>query len=308
MKYKILAFYLFIPIEDPVREMERQLEFLKARDVTSRIYLSEEGMNGQMCARADHAEEYIGWMREDERFNKIDFKVQPYHEHVFPRLTIKVRKQLVALDTKVDISLTGTHVSPQKWKEMMDLRDDDTFLLDVRNDYEWEIGHFEGAELPTLETFRGFREYAEKLAQEKDNEKTKVMMYCTGGIRCEIYSALLKEKGFKQVYQLEGGVVKYGEEVGGDHWLGKLFVFDDRLAVPLEEGGEPISVCCHCKDASDVYYNCANMDCNELFLSCPPCAEKMKGCCCISCQSAPRLRPFSGVPKPFRRAHLLDKV
>jgi UPF0176 protein len=133
------------------------------------------------------------------------------------------------------------------------------------------------------------------------------MMYCTAGIRCELYSALLKEKGFKKVYQLDGGVMKYGKEVGKDLWKGKLFVFDDRLSVPIDgKSDEVISICSECKKPSDVYYNCANMDCNALFLSCPECAEKRKGCCCAVCQRAERVRPFNGLSKPFRRAHLLD--
>ena len=129
-------------------------------------------------------------------------------------------------------------------------------------------------------------------------------MYCTGGIRCEVYSALLKKEGFEEVYQLEGGIIQYGLDEGTHHWKGKLFVFDDRLAVPLcDDASEVISRCRHCQETSDLYFNCANMDCNELFIACPSCADKLQGCCSSPCQTAPRVRPYqkSERPKPFRR-------
>jgi UPF0176 protein len=158
--------------------------------------------------------------------------------------------------------------------------------------------------------FRKFPEYAKELKETKDPKTTKVMMYCTGGIRCELYSALLKKEGFENVYQLQGGVIKYGLEQGAEGWLGKLFVFDDRLSVPISDKEEApiIAVCGHCSAKVETYYNCANMDCNEFFLSCPTCAEIFQGCCCKECQTAPRLRPFErGVrPKPFRRKHLMN--
>ncbi len=135
------------------------------------------------------------------------------------------------------------------------------------------------------------------------------MMYCTGGIRCELFSALLKKQGFENVYQLDGGIINYGLTEGAEHWQGKLFVFDDRMAVPIseEQECEVISRCHHCQALSDIYYNCSNMDCNALFLCCSECAERYAGCCCGACQTAPRLRAYEKGerPKPFRRAHLL---
>lgn len=305
--YLILAYYLFVAIENPDEEVAKHHAFFAPRDLKGRIYISNDGINGQMSGLVKDVQEYMQWLKTDPRFQDVEFKIHSYHEHVFPKATIKFRKQLVALDRMPDLSHGGLHVSPQEWKKMLEERDEETLLLDVRNDYEWEIGHFEGADLPPLEMFREFPAFAEKLKKERDPKKTKVMMYCTGGIRCELYSALLKEEGFEQVYQLQGGVIKYGQEMGGEHWKGKLFVFDDRLAVPLDENQEveTISRCRHCDVPSDTYYNCANMDCNELFLCCPTCAEKQLGCCREACQQAPRLRPFekSATPKPFRKSY-----
>ncbi len=130
-------------------------------------------------------------------------------------------------------------------------------------------------------------------------------MYCTGGIRCELFSALIKQEGFEKVFQLHGGVVNYGKEEGNDFWRGKLFVFDDRLAVSIgnQYSKEIISNCQLCNIPSDTYYNCANMDCNELFIYCPSCAEKTLGCCSKSCEQSSRRRPFdtNQRPKPFKK-------
>jgi UPF0176 protein len=310
-KYFVIAFYLFTPIADPHAEVAKHQAFFKERDIKSRIYISHDGINAQMSALEDHAIEYMEWMKLDDRFKDIDFKIHVHHEQVFPRATVKFRKQLVALDHNANPHKGGEHIAPAQWKEMLE-KEKNILLLDVRNDYEWKIGRFEGAVKPKLDMFRKFPEYARKLKEEYDLKNTKVMMYCTGGIRCELYSALMKDEGFENVYQLNGGVIRYGLEQGEDLWEGKLFVFDDRLAIPLKENSQakPISECHFCKTPSDRYYNCASMDCNNLFLSCPECAEKMKGCCCTACQSGSRMRVFNkdAEPKPFKRKHLCEIV
>ncbi len=305
MNYYVLAYYHFVQVDDPEKLVAAHHAFFEGRDVTCRIYISREGINGQFSAYVSDAEAYMNWLKEDERFKEIEFKVHHYHENVFPKICVKVREQLVAMDEPVDMSLTGEHLSSEKWKEMLQEKDEDTILIDVRNDYEWKVGHFEGAELPTLEQFREFPKYARDLKDKKDPDKTKVMMYCTGGIRCELYSALLKKVGFKNVFQLEGGVIKYGLKEGSDHWKGKLFVFDDRMAVPLSDSAETISQCHKCTTLSDIYYNCANVDCNELFTCCPDCADKFQGCCSVACQQSPRRRLYEKTarPKPFRKKH-----
>lgn len=304
--YYVLAFYIFTPIEDPEDEVRKHKEFFHSRAITSRIYISKQGINAQMSAYKTDAEEYMVWMRQDPRFASIDFKIHEYHEQVFPRATVKVRKELVALGHNADPHKGGEHLSSARWKQM--LEEEDVLLLDVRNDYEWKIGHFEGAIKPPLDIFKKFPAYIQALKQTHSPQNTKVLMYCTGGIRCELYSALMKEEGFAHVYQLEGGVIKYGLQEGEDKWRGKLFVFDDRMAISIakDKQSAPISECAHCGTASDTYYNCANMDCNELFLACPSCANKLQACCCQECMSSPKLRLYEeGVsPKPFRRKHL----
>ncbi len=306
MSYLALAFYEFVSIENPHLEVKKHKKFFKNREITCRIYLSEEGVNGQLSGSAEDVDAYIEWIKADPRFESTHFKLGTVSENIFPRVSVKYRKELVALSCEIEASEGGEHVDPKRWKEM--LESGDYLVLDVRNEYESEIGHFEGAVRPSLKTFREFPKFAEKLAAEKSPKETPVMMYCTGGIRCEVYSKVLKDKGFNQVYQLNGGVINYGHEVGKDHWRGKLFVFDDRLAIEIDgDPSEPIAQCHHCGCSSDTQYNCANMDCNHLFVSCSVCTEKELGCCSTKCMRAPRRRPYQreNGNKPFRKKHLL---
>lgn len=307
MSYYALAYYIFTEIEYPQREVKSHKRFFNDRDVSCRIYISEQGINGQMSGSQVDCEAYMQWLHSDARFSAVHFKIHEIQENIFPRVTVKYRKELVAMGESVDLSNRGAYVSPEQWKEMLESKE--YLLLDVRNDYETKIGHFEGSVCPPLETFKEFPKYADELASKVDPKKTKVMMCCTGGIRCEVYSAVLKKRGFDEVYQLQGGIINYGEKVGSEHWKGSLFVFDDRLATPIDgKPSQPISQCKFCSVPCDTYHNCANMDCNELFLCCPSCIEKQKGACCSSCQQAPRLRPFNPKQgnKPFRKKHLLE--
>ncbi|GAB4236251.1 MAG: rhodanese-related sulfurtransferase [Chlamydiales bacterium] len=302
--HRILAFYLFTTIKNPQEEVSLHKSFCEKRNIKGRIYISEEGINGQMSGTVQDAESYMEWLQCRDPFQSIEFKIDPYHEQAFEKLIIKYREQLVALDQKVDLSLTGTHLEPEAWKEMLE-KEDKHLLIDVRNDYEWKVGKFENAETPACSTFREFRTYAQELKNRIDPSETPVMMYCTGGIRCEVYSALLKEYGFKNVYQLKGGIINYGKKVGAKHWLGKLFVFDDRMTTPIsdQESTPVIGKCHRCQQPSESYYNCANMDCNHLFLSCDSCLKELSGCCKEECLQAPRVRPFyeQNPHKPFRK-------
>lgn len=303
--YHVLAYYQFHPIVDARAEVAAHKEFLSGCDATGRIYISEEGINGQLCCAAQDTPKYAEWMHSRAPFQNLEFKIHHWHEHAFPRLVIKYRKYLVGRETTPDLTKQGVHLSPKEWKEKLD-QENRPLLLDVRNDYEWKVGHFEGAERPACETYREFESYADTLKEKCDPKTQPVMMCCTGGIRCEIFSALLREKGFAEVYQLQGGIIKYGLEVGSSHWLGKLFVFDDRLTVPISEEKAPvIGKCRHCDTSIEDYYNCANTDCNDLFLCCKECLVKFGGCCQKSCQEAPRVRPYhhQDPHKPFRRAH-----
>ena len=278
--YQALAYYSCQTIDHPHEEVARHKKYLSELEVACRIYISEQGINGQMSASSEAAEQYIEWMRSREEFAHIHFKLTGAYEQLFPRKTVKYRKQLVAIDLPVDFTERGEYLSPEEWKEFLDTTPKENFrLIDVRNEYEWRVGHFVGSTLPQCNTFREFAQYVEELKASTDLE-TPILTACTGGIRCEFYTPILKKAGFKNVYQLHGGIIHYGQTVGNDHWLGKLFVFDDRMTVPLAEGAtEVIGSCHHCQGAIESYYNCANMDCNELFLCCHGCLRGFDGCC-----------------------------
>ncbi len=302
-KYLVYSYYSFAPIQDPKEEVILQKSMCQKWNLLGRMYISEEGINAQMSGKEQDALAYMEWMRSREQTKNLPFKIQEYHEHAFPKCIVKYRKQLVALDKSVDLSKRGEYLSPAQWREKLE-SEKDYILIDVRNDYEWEVGRFAGAELPNCSTFREFQEYANSLKERADPTKTEVLMYCTGGIRCELFSSLLKESGFERLFQLEGGVINYGEKEGSRHWLGKLFVFDDRMTVPISpEETEVIGKCSCCGAPTDMYYNCANMDCNTLFLSCISCLQEKKGCCKKECTEGARIRPYHHQQphKPFRK-------
>lgn len=304
MNYLVIAYYIFTPIEDPILEIKKHKVFCKNRDMRGRIYISEEGINAQLSGAKEDAKAYMEWLKLDERFKGIEFKLHYDTRNVFSKMTIKYRKQIVALDASCDVKNTGEHLSAKEWNRMLDERDEDTVLIDVRNDYEWKVGHFKGAELPRLKTFRQFPKYASELKKKRDPKKTKVMMYCTGGIRCELFSAYMKEQGFENVYQLDGGVIKYGLSQEARHWKGQLFVFDDRMVVPIAQGEkEVISHCHYCNQTAEHYYNCANMDCNDLIIACPECFKEHQGCCSGVCREKGRIRPITEkeINTPFRK-------
>ncbi|MCK4935054.1 MAG: rhodanese domain-containing protein, partial [Simkaniaceae bacterium] len=263
-----------------------------------------------MSIHESQSADFFLWMQSFPFFAKTDIKIHEYSEHPFAKLTIKWRKQLVALDLDVDFQKKGKYLTPKEWAAILESRDENTVVVDVRNGCEWDVGHFEGSKRPDYASFREFPKYIAELKKKYDPDKTKFLMFCTGGIRCEFFSPMMIEAGLKNIYQLKGGVIKYGLEQGAKYWKGNLFVFDDRLVVPIsEEKTDVISHCHFCDEKIDTYYNCANMDCNDLFLSCPSCIEKKQGCCSDICQEMPVRRAFSKAekPKPFRKLPFEEK-
>ena len=307
MSYHVLAFYCITPLDNPHELIKEHVALFKTLDIKSRIYISEDGINGQMSASPEASIIYQNWLKTFAPFKEIEFKIHQHNQHPFPRQIVKYRKKLVAIDCPIDFGLKAAHISTRDWKEMLESRDENTLVIDVRNRYESKVGYFEGSELPQVDTFREFAAYTEVLKAKTNLENTKVYMCCTGGIRCELFSAHMKKEGFKNVAQLDGGIIKYGLEQGNKHFKGKLYVFDDRMVVPISnDPTETVGECQFCKLPSDNYYNCANTDCNNLFLSCTHCIEKEIGCCQEDCKGAPRLRIFdkNHGAKPFKKAYL----
>lgn len=303
--YLVYAFYHFTEIEEPSAFAKKWQKELDAFDVKGRIYIHQDGVNATCSIAKEKKSSFEAWLKNQKGFADVFLKIHSWDCHTFARLNVRTRPNLVAMNKKCDLTKRAEHVSPKKWKELLQRKD--ILHLDVRNQFEYELGHFEGAIAPDCKTFKEYSEKIEQLAKEHDPKTTEVMMSCTGGIRCEIYSPLLKEAGFEKIYQLDGGVINYGLQEGSEHWKGKLFVFDDRMSIDIsEDPADPIAPCHHCeKTTCDNVYNCANMDCNYLFFCCDQCLQKHQGCCCNQCAASPHARPLEDQKphRPFRRGY-----
>lgn len=301
--YEVILYYKFNRIDNPEKFCERHKAFCKELGIKGRIYISGEGINGTVGGTPEQLETYKKTLTSIEGFEEIDFKKDTSDYIPFAKLVCKTRDELVALHKDgVDPAEGGKYLEPHEWKQVME-SDDDYVIIDVRNDYESRIGHFEGAVTPDVENFYEFPGWLEKFETEVDKDK-KVLMYCTGGIRCEKFSVLMKKKGWHDVNQLHGGILRYAKEEGGDHYKGKCFVFDDRLVVPVNEDDmEPIARCEITGKPADTYINCANMECNKLFVCSEEGARKMDGCCSEECRQSDYTRPFDpeNAFRPFRK-------
>lgn len=302
--YRFISFYAFADIDTPDALRDAQRALCEELGVLGRIYIADEGINGTAAGTTDAIASYCAKTREVPGFENIDFKVEAVDRIPFGSLRVRTRPHLVNLGEGNNVdphTEGGGRLSPEQWKAFLD-SDQKFTLLDVRNDYEAQIGHFEGAEIPPYEFFYDFPKWADEL--DLDPEEP-VLMYCTGGIRCEKFSGLLKRRGHKNVYQLDGGILSYASKVGGEHYVGDVFVFDDRMSVDIGGGPTP-GRCKHCGEATSRMLNCANVDCHELHVSCDDCVRTMKACCTTACQTAPRVRTFDAEEhlfRPWRRLH-----
>ena len=303
MKYEVILYYYFHPIEVPDQFCRDHKEFMKELGLKGRVYVSSEGINGTLAGTVDQISEYKRFLTGIDGFEKTEFKSDLEEEIPFARLTCKVREEIVAIHhAGLDPSEGGNYLAPNEWRQVLENRDD-FVMIDVRNNYESRIGHFKGAIKPDVENFYDFPKWLDEVENEIPKEK-KVLMYCTGGIRCEKFSVLMKKKGWEDVNQLHGGILKYAKEEGGEHFEGKCFVFDDRLVVPVNKDNlSPVARCEITGKPADSYINCANMECNKLFICSEEGAELMEGCCSEECKSNEFRRPFDpdNAFKPFRK-------
>lgn len=308
MKNTILLYYKFHKISDPQCFRDQHQEFCLKQSLKGRVYIAHEGINGTVAGDVSATENYKKYLRSQPGFEDIEFKEEACDVIPFAKLKIKVRPHILNMGFKPDEDVdpsekTGKHLFPHEWRKVLE-SDEEYILLDIRNNYESQIGHFQGAVCPDLNGFTEFPKWVAEIEKYKDQ---KVLMYCTGGIRCEKFSSLLLEKGFKDVNQLHGGILNYLKEEGGEHFDGRCFVFDDRLVTDMKPGKEPISTCSICHKKEDRYVNCANMECNKLFIICDECAEKHSVCCSDICEKAEWRRPFrkDSFRIPFRAKGLV---
>lgn len=288
----ILLYYCYTHIEDPEAFREEHHLFCLEKNLLGRIIIAEEGINGTVSGLKEDCEAYMAHLKQDERFQDIDFKIEMHDKHAFQKLHVRVKPEIVHSSLK-DLhpkNKTGIHLPPSEFKKMKD--EEDVVILDVRSNYEHNVGKFKNAITLDIENFRDFPSKVEEL---KDLKKKKVITYCTGGIKCEKASAYLLEQGFENVYQLHGGIIKYGIEEGGEDFEGKCYVFDNRIVADINKVNPTvISRCYVCKEPSDRMVNCANFDCNAHIPMCEDCGWKMDGACSDACKDHPEKRPYDG--------------
>mmetsp|Transcript_17607 Transcript_17607/g.49216 ORF Transcript_17607/g.49216 Transcript_17607/m.49216 type:complete len:493 (-) Transcript_17607:279-1757(-) len=338
-QFCVVNFYHLVDLSTPEVEVERHKRFMEEAglNLKGRVYLSFQGVNAQYSGPRSDAVAYLEWLQEQSGFQDIRCHMWDVEGHQYPKLRIKFRRSLIQLagGTETlpitDSSSRATPLKPSEWRQMLAEGAGGArrpLLLDVRNNYEWDAGHFKGSARPSEENFcetpatscdgsgsdsdsgeapadAGERGPLPTPLADADRD-TPVMMYCTGGIRCDIYSTYLRQQGFKKLYTLEGGIANYLKQEGTAEWDGSLFVFDDRLAIGPTADGElkaatetyngellPAAVPCQlCGTAQAVlpHHNCANVLCNKLFIACKECRQRCDTCCCMTCTKAPRLR------------------
>jgi len=281
-----LSFYRYVILEN-VNEMRDMLykEF-EAFQVFGRIYVAREGINAQISVPTHNFEKFISQLYSHPEFANVDLKIAVEDDgKSFYKLIVRVRSKIVAdglADDTFDVTNVGNHLNAKEFNEAM--QQPETIVVDLRNHYESEVGHFKGAILPDADTFRDELPMVVNLL--KDQKDKKILLYCTGGIRCEKASAYLKHEGFEDVNQLNGGIIHYARQVKAEglesKFIGKNFVFDDRMGERITE--EIISTCHQCGEPCDTHVNCANDDCHLLFIQCDKCAAKMNGCCTPTCK------------------------
>ncbi|SES97659.1 UPF0176 protein [Oceanobacillus limi] len=290
--YRVLLYYHYTDIEDPETFATEHLKFCKDIELKGRILVAKEGINGTVSGTVENTNKYMEAMRNDPHFDGIIFKVDEHDGHAFKKMHVRPRKELVTLrlDEEEDVSpqeLTGEKLSPKEWYEEM--QREDTVVIDTRNDYEYELGHFRGAINPDIKTFRDLPDWVRE--NKHLIEGKKVLMYCTGGIRCEKFTGWMIKEGFEDVAQLHGGIVTYGKdpEVQGELWDGQCYVFDERISVPVNQK-EHVVVGKDYFDgkACERFVNCANPECNKQILCSEENEHKYMRGCTHECRVSPR--------------------
>lgn len=277
---KVILYYKFVPVHDPKLAMLWQRELCIRLGLKGRIIISKHGINGTLGGDIENLRQYKREMNASEVFRGITYKWSDGTGEEFPRLSVKVKKELVAFEAPDEVVVDekgvvggGKHLKPEALHKLIEEKGDDVVFFDGRNAYEAQVGKFKDAVVPNTETTRDFIRELE--SDKYDDIKDKpVVTYCTGGIRCEALSVLMKNRGFKEVYQMDGGIVKYGEKYGDEGlWEGNLYIFDDRMTHKFSDKAKDIGTCVHCSGKTSNYENCANKACNKLVLICENCKE-----------------------------------
>jgi len=292
--YRVLLFYKYVKVDDPETVVAEHLQACKEIGLKGRIFIGAEGINGTCSGTVEQTDAYKVLMENDIYFNDLEYKIDEVDAHVFKKMHVRVKDQIVNLSLEDDVDpnkLTGNYLSPAQFMEQM--QDDNTVVIDARNDYEFDVGHFRGAIRPEIHTFR---ELPQWIRDNKDQlEGKKVLTYCTGGIRCEKFSGWLVREGYEDVGQLEGGIVTYGKDpiAKGQLWDGQCYVFDERLTVPVNQVEHVIVGRDHFDgEPCERYVNCANPICNAQIICSEENEHMYMRSCTDDCRVHPRNRYF----------------
>ncbi len=278
---KVILFYGFTPIADPNALRLWQRDLCENLELKGRIIISEHGINGTLGGSMRALKKYVRKTKEFPGFNKIDFKWSAGTGNDFPKLVVRVRDELVSFGSASDLAVTqdgvvggGTHLTPMQVHELVAERKGEVVFFDARNAYEARVGKFQGAIVPDVATTRDF--VAEFDSGKFDHLKDRpIVAYCTAGVRCEVLSSIMKERGFAEVYQISGGIVRYGEKFGDDGlWDGSLYIFDNRMSMDFSSHTKVIGACDECSVSTNSFYDQHSVPGRKLALLCQPCALK----------------------------------
>lgn len=305
-----ISFYQYHKIEDPLSFRNQLFIAWEKIDVLGRTYVAHEGINAQISVPAENFNSLKEHLDSISFLNNIRLNVAIEQDNKsFLKLKIKVRKKIVAdglNDVTFDVTDKGVHLNAAEFNKM--LTDPNTVCVDMRNHYESEIGHFDGAVTPDVDTFRDSLDIIEDDLKEHKEDKN-LLMYCTGGVRCEKASAYYKHKGFKNVYQLEGGIIEYTRQVKAESlenkFIGKNFVFDHRKAERISD--DVVSNCHQCGKPCDEHINCVNEACHLLFIQCKECSSAMDNCCSDECKEVIKL-PYEEQKALRKGTHNSNKI
>ena len=291
--FRVLLYYKYQAIESPETFQDEHLAFCNSIGLKGRVLVGTEGINGTVSGTIEQTEQYKEFLHSLPGFEDVWFKVDEVDDYAHKKMHVRVREEIVSLDLEDDVNpheVTGDYLKPTQFKEA--LLDEDTIVLDTRNDYEYDLGHFKGAIRPDVRNFRDLPEWV-KENKEQFMDK-KVVVYCTGGVRCEKFSGWMLREGLAEnVGQLEGGIDTYGKdpETLGELWEGSMYVFDERISVPINQVNPTVVAKDHYDgEPCDRYVNCANPDCNkQVFMTEENEAKYVRGCT-VECRKHPRNR------------------
>ncbi|MBI5727866.1 MAG: rhodanese-related sulfurtransferase [Ignavibacteriales bacterium] len=289
-EFRLLSFYKYVQVADPAELQGTLLQYCMDRGIRGKIYVAGEGINGNVSATIEKTHAFKQFLRSDKRFSDVLFKEDVTRNFVHPKMFVRIKKELVNLGlSKISLANGGKRLSPEKLLDFYS-SGKEFVIIDTRNTYESRIGHFKNALTPEMTNFREWEKVVDKLEDYKD--KT-VVTYCTGGIRCEKASAYMVERGFSDVYQLDGGIITYVKQLPDTVWEGGVFVFDDRKALEpnTREELKYTAACQHCGKPTVHYINCHNLDCDKIIVCCHNCTEEHQYCCSEDCKTAMRKRP-----------------